>query len=649
MRAEEAVAGPGPVQRGLTVLEATQDPDGSWKGDYGGPLFLVPVYVAGLQVLEREPEPAVREGFITYLRNHQNADGGWGLDVESHSHVFTTVLNYVALRLLGLPASDPGLQRAREWFLPRGGPLGSGSWGKFILALLGLYAYEGLVPVPPELWLLPESWPLHPSKLWCHCRMVYLPMSWLYARRVRAPETPLLAEIRKEIYAQPYQTVDWMAARETVSQTDAYTPRSSFLHLANKALGVYERVARPGWRERALEVVLDQIRREDAATSYICIGPINKVFNTLVWHALRPGGPEEQAHVKHLPDYLWRAADGLKMQGYNSSQLWDTTFAVQAIVATGEVERARPMLSRAAEYIEANQVLEDVPEMAKAFRHRSKGGWPFSTRAHGWPISDCTAEGVKASLLLEKLGLSRVSRERLRWAVEVILSLQNTDGGWATYELQRGPKWLEKLNPSDVFSTIMVDVSYVECTSACVQALVAWSKAEPSEAARVRPAIERGLQFIREVQREDGSWEGSWGVCFSYGAFFGTAALVAGGASPDDPALQRAAQYLEAQQRPDGSWSETLEANRARRWVEGKTGHAVTTSWALLSLAACGRKDSEAVRRGVAWLRSRQGHDDRWPPEPIAGVFNRTCAVHYDIYLRAFPVWALGVCDAQRS
>ena len=103
MRAEEAVAGPGPVQRGLTVLEATQDPDGSWKGDYGGPLFLVPVYVAGLQVLEREPEPAVREGFITYLRNHQNADGGWGLDVESHSHVFTTVLNYVALRLLGLP------------------------------------------------------------------------------------------------------------------------------------------------------------------------------------------------------------------------------------------------------------------------------------------------------------------------------------------------------------------------------------------------------------------------------------------------------------------------------------------------------------------------------------------------------------------
>src|SRR5262249_32645198 len=93
MRAEEAVAGRGPVERGLDVLAATQDADGSWKGDYGGPLFLVPVYVAGLQVLGRQPEPAVREGFITYLRNHQNPDGGWGVGTESARHVLNMVLN----------------------------------------------------------------------------------------------------------------------------------------------------------------------------------------------------------------------------------------------------------------------------------------------------------------------------------------------------------------------------------------------------------------------------------------------------------------------------------------------------------------------------------------------------------------------------
>jgi len=649
MTAPRTRALPSAIERGLEVLATTQDPGGSWKGDYGGPLFLVPVYVAGLELLGRPPDPATREGFITYLRGHQNQDGGWGLDVESHSHVFTSVLVYVSLRLLGISAEDPQLQRARAWFAPHGGPLSSGSWGKFILAMLGLYSYEGLVPVPPELWLLPESLPLHPSKLWCHCRMVYLPMSWLYGRRVQAKETPLLAAIRREIYTQPYETVDWAAARERVADTDAYTPRTTYLRAANAALGLWERVAPAGARERSLEVVLDQIRREDEATNHICIGPINKVLNTVVWQIARPDGPEVEAHVKRLPDYLWRAPDGLKMQGYNSSELWDTAFAVQGILATGQVERMRPVLERAAHYIESNQVIEDVREMEKAYRHRSRGGWPFSTRAHGWPISDCTAEGLKASLLLEKAGLNQVPRARLREAVEEILSLQNEDGGWATYELQRGPRWLEALNPSDVFSTIMVDVSYVECTSACVQALAAWSAFAPEDAAWLREPIRRGERFIRQVQRTDGSWEGSWGVCFSYGAWFGTAGLIAAGARPDDPALQRAADYLQARQRSDGSWSETLESNRERRWVDGKTGHAVQTSWALLSLAACGRRDSEPVRQGVAWLRKHQGEDGRWPDQPITGVFNRTCAIHYDIYLRLMPVWALAVCGAESS
>jgi len=122
MTAPSARKRPAAIERGLDVLAATQDPGGSWKGDYGGPLFLVPVYVAGLELLGRPPDAETRDGFIRYLRGHQNADGGWGLDVESHSHVFTSVLVYVTLRLLGIPAEDSQLQRARSWFLPRGGP-----------------------------------------------------------------------------------------------------------------------------------------------------------------------------------------------------------------------------------------------------------------------------------------------------------------------------------------------------------------------------------------------------------------------------------------------------------------------------------------------------------------------------------------------
>ena len=48
-----------------------------------------------------------------------------------------------------------------------------------------------------------------------------------------------------------------------------------------------------------------------------------------------------------------------------------------------------------------NQILDDVPAPSAHYRHLSKGGWPFSNRAHGWPITDCSAEGFKCALMLE--------------------------------------------------------------------------------------------------------------------------------------------------------------------------------------------------------------------------------------------------------
>ena len=92
----------------------------------------------------------------------------------------------------------------------------------------------------------------------------------------------------------------------------------------------------------------------------------------------------------------------------------------------------------------------------KYFRHVSEGGWPFSTAAHGWPISDCTAEGLKAVLLLRneptiRANCKPIDDGRLHKALNVLLALQNVDGGWATYENNRGYGWYEWLNPSEVF------------------------------------------------------------------------------------------------------------------------------------------------------------------------------------------------------
>jgi lanosterol synthase len=44
--------------------------------------------------------------------------------------------------------------------------------------------------------------------------------------------------------------------------------------------------------------------------------------------------------------------------------------------------------------------------------------------------------------------------KRLTDAVDLLLSMQNKDGGFASYEKRRGPFWLELFNSSHVFGTI---------------------------------------------------------------------------------------------------------------------------------------------------------------------------------------------------
>lgn len=637
-----------PVEAGLDVLARTQEASGAWAGDYGGPLFLLPNLVAGCYIAGIDLEPRVRAGMVRYTRGQQREDGGWGLHVEGPSMVYGTVLNYVALRLLGEPAEDPALSRARDFLLRHGGATRAAPWGKFTLALLNLYEWRGVLPTPPELWLLPRRLPIHPGRMWCHSRMILLPMSWLYGARAQAPLDPLLQRLRGEIFAEPWDHVDWEGSMEQVASTDDLVPATGLFTAVNRLLAVYERRPNAALRRRALDHVLDHVDREDRNTDYICIGPVNKVLNLLCWHFTRPEGPELARHIERLRDYLWEGPDGIKMNGYNSSKLWDTAFAFQAVAATGRSRSARPTLEAAWRYIRANQVLEDTPDHEAYHRHPSVGGWPFSDRAHGWPISDCTAEGLKCALDAERLGLEApLETRRMEEAVDWILSMQNRDGGWATYEPTRGPVWLERLNPSRVWADIMIDYSYPECTSACVQALVAYRDRDPAfRRNAVARAIRRGRRFLLRSQRPDGAWEGSWGICFTYGTWFGVAGLRAAGVAPGHRAIRRAATLLEDRQLADGGWGERWESCLERRWVPTTEGQAVMTSWALLALVAAGRGDSEAVRRGAELLRARQRADGTWPPEHIAGMFNRTCAIHYDNYLKIFPVWALAACES---
>ena len=68
----------------------------------------------------------------------QNEDGGWGLHLKGHSTMFGSVLNYIALRLLGEgldDGEDNSMARGRQWIVDHGGAISIPSWGKFWLSV----------------------------------------------------------------------------------------------------------------------------------------------------------------------------------------------------------------------------------------------------------------------------------------------------------------------------------------------------------------------------------------------------------------------------------------------------------------------------------------------------------------------------------
>jgi len=106
-----------------------------------------------------------------------------------------------------MPADDPAAVKAREFIHKHGGAVGVPSWGKFWLSALGVYDWEGLNPIPPDLFKFPYFIPFHPGRMWCHARMVYLPMSFIYGHRYTAPLDDVTRALREELYCTPYDKV----------------------------------------------------------------------------------------------------------------------------------------------------------------------------------------------------------------------------------------------------------------------------------------------------------------------------------------------------------------------------------------------------------------------------------------------------------
>jgi squalene-hopene/tetraprenyl-beta-curcumene cyclase len=163
--------------------------------------------------------------------------------------------------------------------------------------------------------------------------------------------------------------------------------------------------------------------------------------------------------------------------------------------------------------------------------------------------------------------------------------------------------------------------------------------AKPGANALVRGAID----YLRDTQRDDGSWYGRWGMNFIYGTWSVLCAVKAAGLDPASDLVRNAADWLVSIQNPDGGWGEDGTSYKLDyRGYERAPSTASQTAWALLGLMAAGEVDHPAVARGMDCLARMQGADGFWnEPHYTATGFPRVFYLRYHGYAKFFPVWAL--------
>jgi len=636
-------------RRALRHLLDLQRPRGDWEGEMVWCTMILAQAVIVRTVVASPYNEAEKARIVIHFERSQLSDGSWGMHPESPGYVFFTTLAYVALRLLGVPADSPMLVKARHWLHAQPeGVKGIPTWGKFWLAMLDLYAYEGLNAIPPEIFLLPEWWPMHPRRYYCHTRQIYLGLAFLYGMRFRAnlPDA-LRDELRQELYPEPYETIDFAALRNTVAASDVYVPISPVLRRVYKLLSAYERHHSRALRRKGLDLCFNRMLYEQRVTRYQGISPVSGLLNCLAIFAHDPRHPDLQPSLEGIEAWRWEdEEEGIRYAGARSNT-WDTAFAVQALIERpAAIEGLAEALDRAHEFLNNAQMTEELADYDAAWRDRALGGWCFSDGQHRWPVSDCAAEALSALLALYDhpayAVASPLAPERLRQAVAFILSRQNADGGFGTYERRRAGKLLEMVNPSEMFGQCMTELSYIECTGSALAALAHYRKHHSDlPKGEIERAIGKAVAFLRRRQLADGSYPGFWGINYTYAIYHVTKGLRTAGVPASDPALQAAALWLVRKQRPDGGWSEHYSGCLEGCYVEHTQSQVVMTSWALLALLDILPPDSESIIRGFKWLMSRQLEDGSWPRQAVNGVFFGSAMLDYRLYHTYFPTWAM--------
>ncbi len=619
------------LERARERLLALQDEQGWWRGE-----LQTNVTMDAEDMLLREFLGIRRadetERTAAWIRSQQRADGTWTNFHGGPGDLSTTIEAYWALRLAGDDPEQEHMRAAAVFVREQGGIEKARVFTHVWLALFGLWSWDRVPALPPEIVLLPKWVALNVYDFACWARQTIVALSIVIAHRPCRELGFVLEELRGE---EP-----WALAPPTSS-------RGRWLARLDKAIRVYERhpigLLRRVAMGRAERWI---VRRQEADGSWGGIQP-PWVYSLMALHLngyalehpLMRRGIEgiEGFMVEEQGDPLGVGAPPGASRRLEACQspVWDTALTVVALSDAG-LPRDHPALVRAGEWLLGEEVRVSGDWRA-ARPALEPGGWAFEFANDNYPDVDDTAEVV---LALRRVSFEGDSRARANDAIERAVrwtkGMQSGDGGWGAFDADNTRSLVRELPFLDFGEVI--DEPSADVTAHAVEMLAELGGGD-------EPATVEAVSWLSRQQEPGGSWFGRWGVNHVYGTGAVVPALVAAGVRPDDPRIRRAVGWLQEHQKEDGGWGEDPRSYDTPEWVGRGESTASQTAWALLALHAAGEVGGEAVRRGVGWLCETQREDGGWDEPQYTGTgFPSDYYINYHLYRLTFPVMALGRC-----
>ena len=614
------------ITRSQSYLLSEQKPEGYWVGELMVDVTLVADMVAFYHWWGKV-DPVWQRKAVHHIFEKQLPDGGWNIYPHGPAEVNATVKAYLALKLAGIPTTDPRMLRAREMARSLGGVPRMNTFSKLYLALIGLAAWNHVPTIPCEVLLIGKWFHVNFWEMSNWSRAMIIPLAIInHFRPTRKVQVDL---------DELFPNGKWELDESLRPRYFDFSLRNMFLWL-DRLHKFAEWVSRQGlhpFRNQALKRAEKwMLERFEGSGGLAAIFPA--MLNALI-ALIALGYPDDHPQVvrahHELQKLMHFTEDSVRIEPC-FSPVWDSAIVAICLRESG-VPAHHPKLKRAAEWLMDKEIRFRGDWIHKNPADVEASGWVFEYANQWNPDVDDTAMVILAMRLIPTDNPKRRDECRDR-AIRWMMTFQCRDGGWAAFDKDCTKSILEKVPFAD--HNAMLDPECADITARILELLgyEGWN--------RNCPQVQRGIVYLKSQQETDGSWYGRWGVNYIYGTWQVLRGMKAMNWNMQEPWLQRGADWLRSVQLPDGGWGERCNTYDDPIFKGTGPATASQTAWAIMGLCALGDPTDPALHRGIDWLIRNHNTDGSWTEDEITGTgFPCVFYLKYDMYRNAWPLLAL--------